>query len=98
MLWRLRRLWPARILLATSLIVVLYWRLENIPGSLDWVSGTGELDREEWRRIIKQPGTDISGCSIPAPDPWAEEVMKYVSSTPEVLYYPSYPSLQYYPR
>ena len=89
MLWRHRRVWLARIVLATSLIVVLYWRLlcpdQAAPGSLDWVAGAGELASEEWRMIISQPGTDISGCSIPVLDPWDEEVMRYVSSTPEVL-------------
>ena len=90
MFWRYRRGWLVRILLATSLIVVLYWRLlcpdpAGSPGSLDWVSGTSELGRKEWRRIISEPSTDISGCSVPVLDPWAEEVIKYVSTTPEVL-------------
>ena len=87
-LWRHKKTWLARLLIG-AVFLLLFWRLfcpdpGVLTSSLEWVSASAELGREDWRMIIKKPGTQLVGCSIPVLDPWGEEVKRYVLSTPEV--------------
>ena len=74
-------------------MVLLYWFwfssvTDVATGHIEWEGAKKELNTAAWRKTISRKGNNkTEGCTYPKLDPWSPEVMKYVSSIPQVRYY-----------
>ena len=74
-------------------LVLFYWFWSSTATDvatthIEWGEAMKELNTAAWRNILSRKGNNkTEGCTYPNLDPWSPEVMKYVSSMPQVRYY-----------